>query len=156
MPRSTRRDDPDLPDGLAGDPPDHIGWLLWRASEAWVERFVSEMQARGWPEFTLSRSRLLSCLDRGSGARLGDLAGRAGLTKQAAQQLVDELVAAGLIARRPDPTDARAKLIAFTRRGLLFLKEADAVKAGLEASLASRLGPRDFPQLRRLLTRVEF
>jgi DNA-binding MarR family transcriptional regulator len=139
-----------------GDPPDHIGWLLWRASEAWVDRFVSTMQARGWPEFTLSRSRLLSRLDRKAGTRLGDLAARAGLTKQAAQQLVDELVAANLVERQPDPTDARAKLIAFTRRGLRFLKDADAVKAELEASLASRLGPRDLAHLRRVLALVEF
>lgn len=148
--------DGDLSGEAAGRLPDHIGWLLWRATNGWTERFVSEMQARGWPEFTLSRSRLLACLDREAGVRLRDLAVRAGLTKQAAQQLIDELATANLVERRPDPTDARAKLIEFTGRGRRFLEEADEVKGELERALAARIGVRDTAALRRLLALVEF
>src|SRR5262249_29884323 len=51
------------------------------------------------------------------GIRLTDLARRAGITKQAAGQLVDDLVGAGMVERVRDPTDRRAKRIRFSRRG---------------------------------------
>jgi DNA-binding MarR family transcriptional regulator len=51
------------------------------------------------------------------GARLTDLAERAGLTKQAVGEVVSELEQAGYVERVPDPSDGRAKIIKLTDHG---------------------------------------
>lgn len=46
-----------------------------------------------------------------------DLAQAAGIRPQSMMVIIHELEAMGLIERRPDPQDSRAKLIDFTRKG---------------------------------------
>ena len=55
------------------------------------------------------------------GDRLTDLAQRAGMTKQAMANLVDQCEAWGLVTRGPDPLDARARRVLFTADGLAWL-----------------------------------
>lgn len=55
------------------------------------------------------------------GARLVDLAQRAGMSKQAMGKLVDQCEAWALVQRLPDPLDARATRICFTAAGLDWL-----------------------------------
>ena len=55
------------------------------------------------------------------GSRLTELAERAGMTKQAMGDLVDQCEAWGLVTRRPDSRDARARLVCFTPDGLAWL-----------------------------------
>jgi len=56
------------------------------------------------------------------GSRLTDLAERAGMSKQAMGDLVDQCAAWGLVSREPDPRDARARLVRFTPTGLAWLQ----------------------------------
>ena len=56
------------------------------------------------------------------GARMNELAQRAGVSKQAMGNLVDQAEAWGLIHREPDPLDARARRVAFSATGLLWLR----------------------------------
>lgn len=56
------------------------------------------------------------------GTRTTTLAKRAGMTKQAMGEIVQQCEKLGLVGRRPDPTDARAKIVVFTDAGLEWLK----------------------------------
>ena len=56
------------------------------------------------------------------GSRLTDLAERAGMSKQAMGDLVDQCEAWDLVRREPDARDARARLVQFTPTGLLWLQ----------------------------------
>lgn len=56
------------------------------------------------------------------GDRLTDLAQRAGISKQAMADLVDQCVAWGLVTRNIDPHDARARQVCFTPTGLAWLQ----------------------------------
>ncbi|MDB5751632.1 MAG: MarR family transcriptional regulator [Ramlibacter sp.] len=56
------------------------------------------------------------------GSRLTELAERAGMSKQAMGDLVDQCEAWGLVTREPDARDARARLVQFTPTGLLWLQ----------------------------------
>jgi DNA-binding MarR family transcriptional regulator len=55
------------------------------------------------------------------GSRLTDLAGRAGMSKQAMGTLVSQCEAWGMVQRDDDPTDARARRVRFTAIGLAWL-----------------------------------
>jgi DNA-binding MarR family transcriptional regulator len=57
------------------------------------------------------------------------------VTKQAAQQTVDDMQAAGLVERRGDPADARRRLVALTADGRRVRATALEVSAALEREM---------------------
>ncbi len=80
-------------------------------------------------------------------ATASDVGAHLGVTKQAASQLVDELVEKGYVERRPHPSDARARLLALTERGWACTRAADEAAADAVRPWAERLGPRRFKSL---------
>ncbi len=88
------------------------------------------------------------------GTRLTTLARNANMTPQAMGELVDELVEAGYVERRPDPSDGRAKLIVPTRRGREAIEAGRVTIEGIEERVTEVLGERGHRELRRLLTRL--
>jgi len=81
------------------------------------------------------------------GIRLTELASRAGVTKQAVGQLVDDLAALGMVERVSDPTDRRAKQIRFSRRGYAALMHGLGVLREIEDALGARVGRRRMREL---------
>jgi len=71
---------------------------------------------------------------------LGRLAELLDVTKQAAQQTIDDMVAAGLVVRQPDPVDGRRKLLELTGKGRRVRRIADGVSAELEQELGPLAG----------------
>ena len=74
------------------------------------------------------------------GTRLSELAQRAGMSKQAMGDLVDQCEAWGLITREPDPRDARARLVRFTPTGLAWLQAFKDAVAQTEREFRSEVG----------------
>lgn len=74
------------------------------------------------------------------GSRLSELAGRAGMSKQAMGDLVDQCEAWGLVTREPDPLDARARLVRFTATGLDWLQAFRDAVAQAEAEFRTEVG----------------
>ncbi len=144
-----RLDDNGFPELL-----DHVGVRLWRAAMLWKSEFDAGMIALGHGWFAHARSGLLAHLDRG-GTRQADLASRSGLTKQAVQQFVDELVADGVVERIQDPNDARARIVVFTGRGRKVLADANRVKLRIEAEFREKLGDAAFRRLCDALGRLD-
>lgn len=83
--------------------------------------------------------------DRPGGIRVTDLAEQAGVTKQTAGYLVDQLERAGYVRRVPDPTDARARLVQIADRGLAVREVARATEAIVEAEWAASTLPARHP-----------
>ena len=75
-----------------------------------------------------------------SGDRLTDLAQRAGMTKQAMANLVDQCEAWGLVTREADPLDARARRVCFTPVGLTWLQAFRDAVAQAEAEFRAEVG----------------
>jgi DNA-binding MarR family transcriptional regulator len=80
-------------------------------------------------------------------ATAGELAEHLGVTKQAASQLVEELVGKGYLERHAHPSDARARLIALTERGWACTRAADAAAADAVRPWIAALGPERFHAL---------
>lgn len=84
------------------------------------------------------------------GARLGTLADMAGMSKQAMSDLVNQCEAWGLVAREPDPLDARARRVVYTAQGLQWREAFEravehaqnefATAVGAEVATVARLG----------------
>jgi len=75
------------------------------------------------------------------GARLGELAELAGMSKQAMGKLVDQCEAWGLVRREADPRDGRARLVRFTPTGLAWLHAFQRAVAQTEAELKQAVSP---------------
>ncbi len=76
-----------------------------------------------------------------------DVAAHLGITKQAASQLVEELVEKGYVERLPHPNDARAWLLVLTERGWACTRAADEAAADAVRPWAEALGARRFQSL---------
>ncbi len=129
----------------------HLGRLLGHASRRFDER-VLHLIAHN-VEVPLALSNLAARAQVGAahihitrhlaleGSRLTVLAERAGMTKQAMGDLVNQCEAWGLVVREPDPLDARARRVRFTDTGLTWLAAfRDAVQQA-EQEFRSEVGP---------------
>ncbi|MEV7002190.1 MarR family winged helix-turn-helix transcriptional regulator [Streptomyces sp. NPDC093982] len=88
------------------------------------------------------------------GATATDLAAHLGVTKQAASQLVDEIVRKGYAERRPHPDDARARLVVLTERGWACTRAAEEAAADAVRAWVGVLGESDVQALLRQLRRI--
>ena len=88
------------------------------------------------------------------GATVTDLAAHLGVTKQAASQLVDELVRKGYVERRPHPEDARARLVVLTERGWACTRAAEEAAAEAVRVWVELIGEGEVRALRDQLARI--
>jgi DNA-binding MarR family transcriptional regulator len=106
-------------------------------------------------DVTHGQLRVLRTLDHADRAlRLSELANQLGIVPRSATSVVDDLEAAGLVARKPDPDDRRATLVALTPAGIKLLTTIRRQRRDAMVSLIERLSPTDQTDLLRLLTRL--
>jgi len=74
------------------------------------------------------------------GCNLSALAANAGITKQAMGKLVDQCEAWNLVAREPDPRDARAVRVSFTATGEQWLSAYQRAVAQAEDEFRQAVG----------------
>ena len=129
---------------------DHVGFSLWRLARQWKLEFDAEMLRRGFPWITEARGAIIGQL-RPGGLPQSALTAALGVSKQAVQQYVDDLVAEGAVERVPDPADGRGKIVRLTDRGIASINEGNIVKRQIEARYGARLGGDRFAVLKAAL-----
>jgi DNA-binding MarR family transcriptional regulator len=122
---------------------DHAGWRIGRLFKQWKQTFDAEMTALGHGFIAEARGAVIGHL-RPSGAPQATIAAALGISKQAVQQLIDELEAEGIVERVANPNDARGKLVMLTAKGSAALRDSNRVKREIEARYRSVLGEGDF------------
>lgn len=127
-----------------------LGRLLLRAHRLYADRALTRLHARGHGELGIAHVTLLPHFDA-QGTRTTVLGERAGITKQAAGQIVADLERAGYVERVADERDARAAIVTFTPRGRQLVADAAAVKTEVDRELARIIGVRGLEQLHSLL-----
>jgi DNA-binding MarR family transcriptional regulator len=106
-------------------------------------------------DVTHGQFRVLRTLDHADRAlRLSELANQLGIVPRSATSVVDDLEAAGLVARSPDPNDRRATLVTLTPAGTELLTTIRRSRRDAMVSLIDRLTPAERTDLLRLLTRL--
>jgi DNA-binding MarR family transcriptional regulator len=88
------------------------------------------------------------------GVRPGTLAERAGMSKQAMNQLLRSLEGLGYVTRSDAPEEGRARVIRFTKRGRAAYSKIHDILRDIELEWSAELGARDFAMLKELLLRV--
>ncbi|MGZ0147834.1 MarR family winged helix-turn-helix transcriptional regulator [Kribbella sp. WER1] len=104
---------------------------------------------------THGQFRVLRTLDHADQPiRLSELAARLGIVPRSATSVVDDLESAGLLARRPDPHDRRATLVALTPAGHQILTTLRQKRRDVMVSQLARLTPTEQQALATLLHRL--
>ena len=124
--------------------------LLLEAFRAVDAEVGSALADRGSPELSPGHAAAMLLVDP-RGTHLTELAARAGITKQAMMQVLDDLESAGYLRRHPDPRDARAKVVRLTARGVRERAEARRAISGVDARVRRHLGGRRYDTLREAL-----
>jgi DNA-binding MarR family transcriptional regulator len=132
---------------------DHLGTELHRAAEQWRESFRQEMELRGFAWHLGASGEVLAHLGP-SGVSQAALTERMGLSKQAVQQLLDQLERDGVVRREPDPGDRRAKRIHLTELGRRDVAAGHDVRREIEARYRDRLGKKRFAKFEKALRKL--
>jgi DNA-binding MarR family transcriptional regulator len=129
----------------------HLGRLLGHAMRRFDERVLKLMADNVEVPLALSNLAARSQVSAAhihitrhlalEGSRLTELAERAGMSKQAMGDLVDQCEAWGLVTREVDAKDARARLVRFTPIGLAWLRAFKEAVAQAEAEFRAEVGP---------------
>jgi DNA-binding MarR family transcriptional regulator len=82
------------------------------------------------------------------------LAERAGMSKQAMNQLLRSLEALGYVARPDAPCEGRARIVRLTKRGRAAYAKIHDILRGIERDWMAELGPKRFADLKALLARI--
>ncbi len=128
----------------------NIGQSLLDVAKDFQRSALKSFSAKGHRQLQAAHQAVLSSLNL-EGTRLTELAARASMTKQAMGQLVDEVERLGYVERIPDPTDGRAKIVRFTRKGRLLIKTGTDIGENIQARYARLIGEKKMAQLRELL-----
>lgn len=130
-----------------------IGALLRVPAQAIHRRIIKELNAGGFDELRLPHIAVLQ-FPGPDGVRPGTLAERAGMSKQAMNQLLRSLESLGYIVRSDAPDEGRARIVRFTRRGRAAYSKIHDILRDIEREWSAEIGPKQFAQLKRLLGRV--
>jgi len=130
-----------------------IGALLRVPAQAIHRRIIRELNAAGFDELRLPHIAVLQ-FPGPDGARPGALADRAGISKQAMNQLLRSLEDLGYIVRSGAPDQGRTRIVRFTKRGRAAYLRIHDILRDVEREWSVELGSRRFAQLKELLSRV--
>ncbi len=131
----------------------HIGQLLVQLTRVFQIELFEGLVAAGLGDARVAHTHVTAFI-KAEGSRLTDLAAQARMTLPAMSELVDDLQRLGMVERRPDPSDGRAKLICLTDDGWEAMRIGHGVIAEIEANYAELLGTESFEAAADTLDRL--
>jgi DNA-binding MarR family transcriptional regulator len=133
------------------EPEEAVGYLLTRIAHVLGRRWSEDLRAYG---VTARQHGALAVLAARPGISAGELARAVMITPQSTGELLDGLVARGLIERQEPAGRGRAGRLTLTAAGRRVLGDTAGVVAASNAPAALGLTAREADQLRALLTKV--
>ena len=131
-----------------------IGQVLMQVARDFQTRLDRDLQRRQVKGISARHRTVFLFLGRNGPSRAVDLATAAGISPQSMMKIVHELEAVGLVTRREDPGDSRAKLVDFTRRGRRLIKELSDSTQTVWQQYADIIGEKNLEQTLRQLNKL--
>jgi MarR family transcriptional regulator for hemolysin len=130
-----------------------IGLLITRIGRLWRREADHALAAHGLSEATAIP--LVVLLRRGKCVRQGVLAEEVGIEGPSLVRLIDLLEAEGLVERREDPTDRRAKMLHLTALGETRADEINRILRRVRSYLLKDMSGEDLAVTFEVLQRIE-
>ena len=132
--------------------PEQLGERYLAVHHRMVRAVNDEMSLCG---LSMARTKVLMHLHEQGPTRQSVLANAFGLSPHSITDIVDALERVGLVERRPDATDRRAKLVAITKAGEGCLGVANATRERLLKQIFGALSEEDRATFVRLLDAMD-
>lgn len=130
-----------------------IGRLVTRLARIWRRESDQALSDHGLSYATAIPLLVLS--RQGENVRQGVLADELGIEGPSLVRLIDLLQAEGLVERREDPTDRRAKTLHLTKAGEAKVEETNRILRRVRASLLKDIGADELAITFETLQRIE-
>lgn len=127
--------------------------LLTRMLRVYNRRLLAMLHARGFRDMSAGFFPILSNLDT-EGTRIGVLALRGGVSRQAAGQLLKAIEKCGYVELRPSEDDARVTMVHFSARGRKLLAAVFEAVNEIEGDFEAVLTKKEALKLRADLLRI--
>ncbi|MDE3200452.1 MAG: MarR family transcriptional regulator [Acidobacteriota bacterium] len=136
-------------------PSEHIliGALLRLPAQAIHRRIIADLNATGFSDLRLPHIAVFQ-YPGPDGENPSILAKRAGMSKQAMNQLLGSLEDFGYLLRTKAPEEGRSRVVRFTQRGRDAYNRISEILRQVEKEWSRELGSAQFTQLKSLLVRV--
>lgn len=134
----------------ATQPGTDLGILVLVAYQSFVRQLHADMAAHGFDDLGRSDGVVMRLL-KAQPRTVSALATLMEITPQGAAQIVDDMQRRGYVQRRPDPADARARLVELSERGRAAIGTAADFHRSVEAALVARHGAAAVAAVRRVL-----
>jgi DNA-binding MarR family transcriptional regulator len=114
------------------------------------DEMLARVHRAGFPEVSVAHMAVFR-FEGADGRRPTEIAERAGLSKQAINDLLGQLERWGYLVREPHPDDGRARVVRLTARGRELDAAVWAAGRAVEAHWREQVGPSDWAAFRRVL-----
>jgi DNA-binding MarR family transcriptional regulator len=143
----------DFTKSIPDPPPPLIGALLRIPFETVRDRMLAGLHERGFTDLVAAHLDVFQ-YPGPENQRPLQLATQTRMTKQALNYLLGQLQQLGYLTRETDNSDQRSKRIRLTPKGHAAIKAIREIVQDVETEWEQQLGPRNFAQLRDLLTQL--
>lgn len=134
----------------ARQPSSDLGILVLVAYQGFVRQLHADLGARGYDDLGRSDGVVMRVL-HGRARTVSELSTLLEITPQGTAQIVEDMERRGYVVRRPDPDDARARLVELSDRGRGAITAARAFHRRFEARLTRRHGAATIAAFRAVL-----
>ena len=130
-----------------------VAMLVLRAAAQIVDGIQHGLAERGFADVRPAHGFVFVRISAGD-ATVVEVAHHLGVSKQAASQLVEQLVQRGYVSRQADPSDRRSRLLRLTELGWACTRAAEDAAADTAGGWEQQLGADTMARVRTALQEV--
>jgi DNA-binding MarR family transcriptional regulator len=131
-------------------PPTDLGIMVLVAYQGFVRQLHADMAEQGFADLGRSDGVVMRVLHR-QGRTVSELSALLEITPQGTAQIIEDMERRGFVVRRPDPSDARARLVELSERGRGAIAAARAFHKAFETRMRRKHGAATIDAFRAVL-----
>jgi DNA-binding MarR family transcriptional regulator len=124
-----------------------LGRHLYTLYRIYDSRVLAGLHSAGFTDIRPVHTDIVRSVDVG-GSRVTDVASRCNITKQAAGQVIKELVSLGYVSQMTDRKDTRVRMVIFTAKGMDLIVHLGGIFKRIDSKLAAVIGIKELATFR--------
>src|ERR1700733_5753308 len=124
-----------------------LGGHLYTVHRIYDSCVLDGLHSAGFKDIRPVHTGIVRSVEVG-GSRVTDVATRCNVTKQAAGQVIKELVSIGYVRQMTDRNDTRVRIVVFTEKGMNLIVHLGGIFKRIDSKLAAVIGKKELATFR--------